>query len=87
MQKIRWFIWITAIALAIALALQNNTSQKVQFLWYSWDLPLSLLLMLMLGVGFVTGSLMTVITFRRTRKKPVEEPATLPTTGPARPVA
>jgi uncharacterized integral membrane protein len=86
MQKIRWFIWITAIALAIALALQNNTAQKVQFLWYSWDLPLSLLLMLMLGIGFVSGSLMTVITFRRARKKPAATPAALPA-EPARPVA
>lgn len=81
MHKIRWFIWIVGIALAVTLALQNNTSQDINLLWYTWNLPISLLLLAMLGIGFLCGSVMTVMTFRRSRRKAesrsaASEPAT-----------
>ena len=52
MQKIRWFLLISAIIVALAAALQNNELIELQLFFFRKSLPLSVILLSTTAIGF-----------------------------------
>ena len=65
MQKIRWFLLISAIIVALAAALQNNELIELQLFFFRKSLPLSVILLSTTAIGFLAGALTTVLMLRR----------------------
>lgn len=68
LQKIRWFLSLTAVLVVVIVAFQNQDAVPLTMLFFSGEYPLTLLLLATAAISFVLGCLMTAWRIRSRHK-------------------
>ncbi|EMI54347.1 LapA family protein [Rhodopirellula sallentina] len=68
LQKIRYFLFLTAVLVVIVVAFQNHHEVDIDLLFFSGQYPLTLLLLACSAVSFILGAVWTMWRLRKREK-------------------